>query len=292
MQDFVIVGSELTETALQTVSQTNTWLTNQPCFMQQGLARYVGVAANLAQQKQTQQAATALQLDTACLPTGLSWQNIRLVVSDMDSTFITVECIDELAALYGIKDQVAAITEQAMQGELDFAQALRARVALLKGLPESALMTVYTDKIRLMAGAETLLKTCSDYNIPFVLLSGGFTFFTGLLAEKHQLHAHHANQLVVENGQLTGELLGDVVDAEAKSRWLQHYQRSLGCLPEQVLAIGDGANDIPMLKQAGLGVAFNAKPKVVEQADLHIQHGDLGDLVRLLLPVQPAFQGQ
>ncbi len=221
----------------------------------------------------------ALKIEVACLP-DRPLSSIGLMVSDMDSTLITIECIDEIADQMGIKPQIAAITERAMQGELDFRASLIERVALLKGLPQSALADVYERKLKLTPGAEALIKTAKTHGIKFMLVSGGFTFFTDRLKERLGLDYAYANELEIIDGVLTGKVIGDIIDAEAKARLLRQHRDELGLSPEQVIAMGDGANDIPMLEAAGIGVAFHAKEKTKNHATLAIDHYGLDQISR------------
>ena len=214
------------------------------------------------------------QIDYALLPER-HFAELGLIVSDMDSTLITIECIDEIAAGVGLKEQVAEITEQSMRGELDFEQSLRRRVALLKGLHEDVLQDVYDHVLQLSAGAEYLIHECKQHNVKFMLVSGGFTFFTERLKARLGLDYAYANVLKIENGILTGELEGRIIDAQAKADLLVQHRDELGLQPEQVLAMGDGANDIPMLQAAGIGVAYHAKPKARQFADVCINHQGL-----------------
>lgn len=214
------------------------------------------------------------QIDYAVLP-DLDFAELGLIVSDMDSTLITIECIDEIAAGLGIKAEISAITEQSMRGELDFTESLRARVALLKGLPEQQLQYVYDEILKLSDGALYLLNECRQYNVRFMLVSGGFTYFTHRLQQQYGLDYAFANQLEIENGVLTGAVSGRIIDAQAKAVLLQQYQTQLGLKHHQVLAMGDGANDIPMLQAAGIGVAYHAKPATEAVADVCIRFGGL-----------------
>lgn len=218
-----------------------------------------------------------LKIEIACLPEQ-PLSSIGLMVSDMDSTLITIECIDEIADQMGIKAQIAAITERAMQGELDFRASLIERVALLKGLPESALTEVYEQKLALTPGAEALIATAKAYGIKFMLVSGGFTFFTDRLKARLGLDYAYANELEIVDGILTGKVVGDIIDAEAKARLLRQHRDQLDLKPEQVVAMGDGANDIPMLEAAGTGVAFHAKAKTKSHATLCIDHYGLDQI--------------
>ena len=201
-----------------------------------------------------------------------------LLIADMDSTMITVECIDELADYAGIKPQIADITERAMRGELDFAGALRERVALLKGLPDSAIDQCRAERVRVMPGAKALVRTMKARGARTLLVSGGFTRFTGPVAAEIGFDAHVANVLEIADGALLGTVETPIVDAARKRAELdaaiaQGVERAL------TLAVGDGANDIPMIQGAGLGVAYHAKPKTREAAAAEIVHGDLSVLL-------------
>ena len=216
----------------------------------------------------------AQQIDGAVLP-DVAFADLGLIVSDMDSTLITIECVDEIAAGVGLKDEVAKITEQSMRGELDFEQSLRKRVALLSGLDERVLEEVYENVLQLSPGAEFLLEECKRNDVKFMLVSGGFTFFTERLQQRLGLDFHFANVLEVENGKLTGRLKGRIIDAQAKTDLLREYRELLGLAPWQVVAMGDGANDIPMIREAGFGIAYRAKPKTEANADACVRFGGL-----------------
>jgi phosphoserine phosphatase len=202
-----------------------------------------------------------------------------LLVSDMDSTMITVECIDELADYAGIKPQIAEITERAMQGELDFTQALRSRVALLAGLDESVIATCLAERVKLMPGARTLVQTMAGWGAHNILVSGGFTHFAEPVAKQIGFAEVRANVLGFAGGKLTGGLDGDIVDADVKRTVLQNAASSRGLSCAQSMAVGDGANDIPMIETAGLGAAYHAKAKASAAADFAIRHGDLTALL-------------
>ena len=206
-----------------------------------------------------------------------------LLVSDMDSTMITVECIDELADYAGIKPEIAAITERAMAGELDFADALKARVALLAGLHEDVIAQCLAERVHPMAGAETLVRTMVDWGAHSVLVSGGFSSFTGPVAKMIGLTEVHANDLEIVDGRLTGQLIGDIVDTERKRSVLAAAAQVRGLDMRQVLAVGDGANDLPMIAAAvegrGLGVAFHPRPVLAAAASFSVRHGDLTALL-------------
>ena len=211
------------------------------------------------------------EIDYALIP-DTPFSALKLVVSDMDSTLITIECIDEIADSAGLKDQIAEITERAMQGELDFEQSLRQRVALLKGQPENQLAEVYEHKLVLSQGAEEFIRDAQAHGIKFLLVSGGFTYFTDRLKTRLGLDWAFANRLEIADGKLTGKVLGKVIDAQAKADLLNQHRQALGATRDEVLAIGDGANDIPMLQAAGFGVAYHAKPKTQAAAPIAISH--------------------
>ncbi|MDX2094908.1 MAG: phosphoserine phosphatase SerB [Alphaproteobacteria bacterium] len=203
----------------------------------------------------------------------------KLLISDMDSTMIAQECIDELADKVGLKAHVAAITERAMNGELDFKTALTERVALLKGLPEATLQAVFDQHITLMAGAKTLVTTMKARGASTHLVSGGFTFFSARVAAALGFDTHEANTLDVENGQLTGTVRAPILDKDSKRESLLHHAAQQHLPRIATLAVGDGANDLPMLLEAGLGVAYHAKPVVEAQAAAAIRYNDLTALL-------------
>ena len=203
----------------------------------------------------------------------------QLLISDMDSTMITVECIDELADFVGMKKEVSIITERAMNGELDFEAALTERVALLKDLPQGMLRQCYEERVKLMPGARELVATMRKMGAQAVLVSGGFTFFTGRVRDALGFHEDYANLLEVEHGMLTGRVIPPILGKEAKLKTLQDTCRKLGITADAVMAVGDGANDLPMLLAAGLGVAYHAKPVVRAQAGARITQCDLSALL-------------
>jgi phosphoserine phosphatase len=200
---------------------------------------------------------------------------------DMDSTLIQIEVIDELARIAGVGAAVAEITERAMNGELDFQAALRARVALLKGLEASALEQVYRN-IPFTPGAKTLVRILKRLGFKTAVISGGFKFFTDRLKEELGLDYAYANQLEIIDGIVTGGVVGPIIDGARKAQLLEEIAAGEGITLDQVIAIGDGANDLPMLGKAGLGIAFNAKARVREQADTHINQQSLDSILYLL----------
>lgn len=207
------------------------------------------------------------RIDCAFLDEIRLLRDCRILAMDMDSTLINIECIDEIADAVGRKAKVAAITEAAMRGEItDFSESLGRRVALLEGVEATALEAVYQERLQLNPGAEKLVAAARQHGLTTLLVSGGFTFFTEKLRERLKLDECHANTLEVRDGKLTGRVLGDIVDGAAKARYLQSLAGTLNASPEQIIAIGDGANDLPMLAKAYYSVAWRAKPVVREQA--------------------------
>lgn len=203
----------------------------------------------------------------------------KLIVADMDSTMITVECIDELADYAGIKAQIAEVTEAAMRGELDFAEALDARVALLKGLGADAIDRCLDERVRLMPGARTLIQTMKARGATSILVSGGFTRFAEPVGARIGFDRVIANQLLIEDDALTGAVAKPIVDSTTKETTLLDARGQLGLSASATLAVGDGANDLAMIRQAGLGVAYHAKPIVAAAAGARIDHGDLTTLL-------------
>ncbi len=199
----------------------------------------------------------------------------KLIIADMDSTMITVECIDELADYAGIKVEVAQVTEAAMRGELDFEAALDARVALLRGLDSTVIARCLAERVQLMPGARALVRTMRANGASTVLVSGGFTDFANPVAAEIGFERAVANRLMMANGKLTGAVAKPIVDGATKQQVLMAELARIGCSSAAALAVGDGANDIPMIKAAGLGVAYHAKPKTEAAADGAVRFGDL-----------------
>ena len=221
-------------------------------------------------------------LDCGWVPAERRIDDFGLLVMDMDSTLITIECIDEIADMQGLKPQVSTITEAAMRGEIDFAESLRRRVSLLAGLDQTALQRVYDDRLQLSPGAETLLAAARAAGIRTLLVSGGFTFFTERLRPRLGLDYTAANTLEVVDGKLTGRVLGSIVDAQGKADWLKRVSTGLGLAKEQVIAIGDGANDLKMMGEAGVSIAYHAKPVVRTQASYALNQMGLDGVIPLL----------
>jgi len=223
-----------------------------------------------------------LDCDVNRLPANFQGDQVRLLVTDMDSTLISIECIDEIADMLGIKQQVSAITEAAMRGELDFAESLTQRVALLKGLPESDLQRVYDERLSLNPGAEQLIAYLKQSSIKLALVSGGFTFFTHKLKQRLGLDYTLANTLEVKDGRLTGKVEGDIIGAQAKADLLLKLSADLSLQTDQVIAMGDGANDLLMMDIAGLSVAYHAKPTVQEQTHTQLNQTGLDAVIALI----------
>jgi phosphoserine phosphatase len=213
--------------------------------------------------------------------------DFRLVAFDMDSTLINIECVDEIADAAGRKAEVSAITEAAMRGEIaDYKDSLRRRVALLAGVPVQALESVYRERLRLNPGAQTLVAACQSAGLKTLLVSGGFTFFTDRVRDRLKIDFTRSNVLEVADGELTGRMVdqpwGDICDGAEKRRMLLETCNRIGCTPRQAIAVGDGANDLPMMGEAGLSVAYHAKPRVREQAMVAIDNGGLDRLLEVL----------
>jgi phosphoserine phosphatase len=227
-------------------------------------------------------AAEAASVDATFVDADLGLADFRLVAMDMDSTLITIECIDEIADMQGLKPQVSEITEAAMRGELDFGESLKRRVALLEGLPVEALGRVYEERLRLSMGAEAMLDAVKAAGLKTLLVSGGFSFFTERLQARLGLDYVHANLLEEQDGKLTGRVAGGIVDAEEKMRTVQRVCAELDIAPAQAIVMGDGANDLKMMGIAGLSLAFRAKPVVRAQADVALNFTGLDGLLAIL----------
>jgi len=222
--------------------------------------------------------------DINCLPETFDANQVKLIISDMDSTLINIECIDEIGEHLGIKAQISHITEAAMRGELNFEQSLTKRVALLQGTPLSALEMVYQQRLQLNEGAEKLIQSTQAQGIKFALVSGGFTFFTDRLKARLNLDFTRANVLGFDDQQQTnGQVVGGIIGAEAKREFLLELCDQLGIGPNQAIAVGDGANDLRMMQDAGLSVAYHAKPTVQAAADTALNHRGLDAILDFLV---------
>jgi phosphoserine phosphatase len=221
------------------------------------------------------------KLDWGFVEEGRRFSDFRLLAMDMDSTLISIECIDEIADFAGRKAEVAAVTASAMRGEIDWPESLRRRVAALEGLDESSLEGVYRDRLRFNPGAERLIAAARKAGVKTLLVSGGFTYFTDRVREKLGLDYAYSNVLVVEAGKLSGKVTGPLVDANGKAAHVARLKEELGISREQVIAIGDGANDLLMLAQAGTSIAYRAKPVVREKADYALDYVGLDGVLNL-----------
>ena len=221
------------------------------------------------------------QLDWGVVAAGRTINDFKLVVFDMDSTLINIECIDELADFAGRKAEVSAITEAAMRGELDYRESLQKRVAILEGLNAQVLARVFSERLLLNPGARELLEALQAANVHTALLSGGFTYFTERLRIELGLDFATSNELEIVSGKLTGKVVGDIVDAQAKADMLLQLSKEFGLSKDQVMAVGDGANDLLMMAEAGTSVAYHAKPATQAKASHAINHGGLESILTL-----------
>ncbi len=215
--------------------------------------------------------------DAVCTPT--EGRRKKLLISDMDSTIIDQECIDELGDALGVGSRIREITQAVVQGNISFSDALRERMALMKGMEHDLLMSVYEGRITLKPGARTLVQTMRHHGAYCILVSGGFSFFTRRIAERVGFHDHQGNELVFEDGKLTGEVQEPILGRTAKLKTLMWLCDEKGLEPSDLLAVGDGANDIKMIEAAGLGVAFHGSDSLKSQANARIDHGDLTALL-------------
>lgn len=223
----------------------------------------------------------AAQLDVTITPDARALSDFKLVAMDMDSTLITIECIDEIADMQGLKPQVSEITEAAMRGEIEFRESLTKRVSLLQGLDAGALQKVYDERLQLSQGAPAMLTAMQQAGMKTLLVSGGFTFFTDRMKSRLGLDYTHANVLEIEDGKLTGKVLGGIVDAEEKQHTVERVCAEMGISTSQAIVMGDGANDLKMMRIAGMSVAFRAKPVVRAQADVALNFVGLDGVLNL-----------
>jgi phosphoserine phosphatase len=223
----------------------------------------------------------AARLDATFIEPGRKLGDFKLVAMDMDSTLITIECIDEIADMQGLKPQVAEITEAAMRGQIEFRESLTRRVSLLKGLDVGALQRVYDERLRLSPGAERMLAAVKAAGLKTLLVSGGFTFFTDRMKERLGLDYTHSNLLEIADGKLTGRVIGGIVDGDEKKRTVERVCHELGISSREAIVMGDGANDLKMMGIAGMSVAFRAKPVVRAQADVALNFVGLDGILPL-----------
>lgn len=247
--------------------------TAAPVWLAEGRACDIGFAGLApAAAKAARAALDAAAVDLLAQPA--AGRRKQLLLADMDSTIVTSETLDEIAHFAGLRDKISAITARAMNGELDFETALKERVGMLTGLAETTLAAAYAD-VTLSSGAETLVRTMAGHGARCVLVSGGFRYFTSRVAARCGFHAEFANDFVIAAGRLTGAVVEPILGKDAKLRTLTAEARALALAAEATLAIGDGANDLPMIQAAGLGIAYRGKPVVAEAAPARIDHGDL-----------------
>jgi phosphoserine phosphatase len=240
------------------------------------------VDASAATRQAVELAAAEARIDATFIDAARKLADYKLVAMDMDSTLITIECIDEIADMQGLKPQVAEITEAAMRGELEFAESLTRRVALLKGLDAGALQRVYDERLHISMGGEAMLAGVRAAGLKTLLVSGGFTFFTERLKDRLGLDYTHANVLEVDHGKLTGRVVGGIVDAEVKKQTVEQVCARIGVDTGQAIVMGDGANDLKMMGIAGLSVAFRAKPVVRAQAGVALNFSGLDGILAIL----------
>ena len=243
--------------------------------------RCVDVTYNDEVTSQIDMAAWAAKLDYAFIEHSRALSDFKLVAMDMDSTLITIECIDKIADMQGLKPQVAEITESAMRGEIEFKESLTRRVALLNGLDASALQRVYDERLALSLGAEKMLAGIKAASMKTLLVSGGFTFFTDRMKQRLDLDYTHSNQLEILDGKLTGRVIGGIVDGEEKKATVERICKEIGISPKEAIVMGDGANDLQMMRIAGLSVAFRAKPVVRQQANIAFNFVGLDGILNL-----------
>ncbi len=221
------------------------------------------------------------ELDFAFVEQTAQLSDFGLVAMDMDSTLLAIESIDEIADMHGMKPQVSEITQRTMRGEIVFAESLRQRTALLQGLDQDALQQVYDERVRLSPGAEVMLQRMKSAGLRTMVISGGFTFFTDRIKTKLNLDYAAANKLEIADGKLTGKVMGEIIGASGKAEVLKSVREKLGLRREQVIAIGDGANDLKMMEEAGVSIAYHAKPIVQEKATYAINHVGLDGVANL-----------
>ena len=260
-------------------SLRNAWGGGDAVWLDPGVAAEFDLPAQPDNLWQVWQDLQSLNIDLAVQPSANRQK--RLLIADMDSTMIQQECIDELADEAGVGAYVAGITARAMNGELEFDAALRERVGLLKDLPETVIASVIRDRITLMPGGPQLLATMKAKGAYTALVSGGFTAFTGAIAARLGFDENRANTLIAKDGKLTGAVGMPILGKEAKVTALEEITARLGLDVADAVAVGDGANDLPMLQRAGMGVALHAKPKVQAEAQIRVNHGDLTALLYL-----------
>lgn len=228
-------------------------------------------------------ACAPLHIDAACLERDLGWQDFSVLAMDMDSTLINIECIDEIADLAGKKSEVASITEASMRGEItDFNESLKRRMAFFAGTPAHLLSDVLQQRLRINDGAHELMQQARTHGVHTVLVSGGFTYFAEAVQAQLGIDTIHANQLDIQNQQITGQVLGEIVNGDVKARWVRHHCEQLNVPCNAAITLGDGSNDIPMMRISGLSVAYRAKPLVQSAAMMTLNYVGLDGLAVVL----------
>ncbi|MCP5264538.1 MAG: phosphoserine phosphatase SerB [Burkholderiaceae bacterium] len=274
MPRFIVHAPDLTDASIEEFSRL---ARRRPDVRRDGMALWRDVVAPAEAVAET---ARRLEVDAQALVDERTLDDFKLLTFDMDSTLITIECVDEIADFVGRKAEVAAITEAAMRGEItDYDESLRRRVALLQGLGIDALEAVYEQRLRLSPGAQTLVSRAHDAGLKILLVSGGFTFFTDRLRDRLALDFVRSNQLEVADGRLTGRVLGEIVNATVKRRVVQETCHRLGCDPAEAIVVGDGANDLLMMEIAGMSVAYHAKPVVRAKTTHAVTYGGLDSIL-------------
>ncbi len=250
----------------------------------QGIERITGQAFRLTQAIHSEEISpycTEAELDYAYVDTGLKFSDFRLIAMDMDSTLLAIESIDEIADMHNIKPQVAAITQLSMQGEISFEQSLTRRTALLQGLPQQALQRVFDERVKLNPGAEKMLRQAKLSGLKTMVISGGFTFFTERIKTRLDFDYAAANVLEIVDDKLTGNIVGNIIGREGKADILRQVRDELGISRAQIIAIGDGANDLDMMTEAGVSIAYHAKPIVKQHARYALNYVGLDGVVNL-----------
>ncbi|MCM5569127.1 phosphoserine phosphatase SerB [Burkholderiaceae bacterium FT117] len=279
MTDLIIQHPELGDAAVRSFAEA---VGRSPDRREPALAAWRGVRID---RERAARLADEQAVDAGLVPQGATLADYRIAAFDMDSTLITIECVDEIADFVGRKAEVAAITEAAMRGEIaDYDESLRRRVALLEGLPEETLQKVWDERVRLTPGAERLVAQLKAAGLKILLVSGGFTFFTDRLKARLGIDFTRSNTLEIAGGRLTGGLVGKIVNASGKRQALEDACARIGCPTAQAIAVGDGANDLEMMGIAGVSVAYRAKPVVREKTTFAINHNGLDALLGWLPP--------
>ena len=278
MFDLVVYGGPVPTYLIEAIQSALQPAAVKPQGMQ--AVRFTGITTQ-SMPEALRQSLNNEQLDWGVVAAGRTINDFKLVVFDMDSTLINIECIDELADFAGRKAEVSAITEAAMRGELDYRESLQKRVAILEGLNAQVLARVFSERLLLNPGARELLEALQAANVHTALLSGGFTYFTERLRIELGLDFATSNELEIVSGKLTGKVVGDIVDAQAKADMLLQLSKEFGLSKDQVMAVGDGANDLLMMAEAGTSVAYHAKPATQAKASHAINHGGLESILTL-----------